>query len=167
VITARLSDEGYVGVFGDDLKVFEVQKKSGMFEELEKAERLGDSVGQATENGVWMFFKKALAEKEQWDNIFIYSDMQAGHGGLYGNNPREYSEFAWDSRNIDVAKLIAKYRKTVNPNVNVFLVQVAGYQDALVPEFYERTYIMGGWSEKVLAFAAKMINMTNQTPAKV
>lgn len=41
-------------------------------------------------------------------------------------------------------------------SVTVFLVQVAGYQDTIVPEFYDRTYILGGWSDGLLRFAAQM-----------
>jgi hypothetical protein len=44
----------------------------------------------------------------------------------------------------------------VNPQVKVFLVQIAGYKDTLVPEFYERTYILGGWGEGLLRFAEAM-----------
>ncbi|XYH94601.1 hypothetical protein ACMHYB_43240 [Sorangium sp. So ce1128] len=55
-----------------------------------------------------------------------------------------------------MAKLVAAYRARVHRDVRVFLVQVAGYQDTLVPEFYERTYILGGWGEGLLRFAAAM-----------
>ena len=44
---------------------------------------------------------------------------------------------------IDVPKLIAAYRAQVNPKVMVYLVQVAGYADTLMPEFYDRTFIHG------------------------
>jgi hypothetical protein len=60
---------------------------------------------------------------------------------------------------IDVAKLIKDYRNKVNPRVNVFLVQIAGQQDSLVPEFYERTYILGGWGTGLLHFADAMGKM--------
>ena len=64
--------------------------------------------------------------KEHWDNIFIYSDMQAGHGGLYGtpDGQREYQSKGFatfkGSSYIDVVKLIDWYRKEVNPKVNVW-----------------------------------------------
>ena len=99
------------------------------------------------------------------DNIFIYSDQQAGHGGLYGlDGQRNYPEFIWGDDNdiyygihyIDVAALIKKYRETVNPNVHVFMVQVAGYKDTLMPEFYDKTYILGGWGDGLLRFAKEM-----------
>lgn len=88
--------------------------------------------------------------------------MQCGHGGLYGQNPRDYKDFKWmGSQYIDVPKLIAAYRRAVNPNVQVFLVQIAGYQDVIVPEFYDKTYILGGWSDSILRFAAKVIAITS------
>lgn len=157
VLTGKVSDEGYVGVFGDKLEVIPVRKKESVFSQTEKANEAGQHIGGGTENGVWLFFDKAIKQSEHWDNIFIYSDMQAGHGGLYGVNPQDYNDYKWNNtRNIDVAKLIKDYRKKVNPNVNVFLVQVAGYKDTLAPEFYNKTYILGGWGDGLLRFAKEM-----------
>jgi hypothetical protein len=88
--------------------------------------------------------------------------MQAGHGGLYGVDSRQYKNFIWSSNRIDVSLLINEYRAKVNPNVNVFLVQIAGYEDTLLPEFYKRTYIIGGWSGSIFKFAKRMIDTANQ-----
>lgn len=158
VITGMQATEGYVGIFGDRLETFAVRKRSSIFNQLNHAEQLGEKVGGSTENGVWLFWDKAIREKQHWDYVFIYSDMQAGHGGLYGTNSHDYRDFIWGKGGhyIDVPKLIAAYRTQVNPNVQVFLVQIAGYQDTLLPEFYDRTYILGGWGEGLLRFAAEM-----------
>lgn len=165
VITGKASDEGYVGVFGDKLEVFPVMKKASILQQKEKADGLGKNIGDGTENGIWIFLDNAIKNKEHWDNIFIYSDQQAGHGGLYGlDGQRNYPEFIWEGSNniyygihyIDVAALIKKYRETVNPNVHVFMVQVAGYKDTLMPEFYDKTYILGGWGDGLLRFAKEM-----------
>jgi len=165
VLTGKASEDGYVGVFGDDLKVMPIRKNSSVFDDLMKVSTLAENIGQETENGIWMFFKKAIETKEHWDHIFVYSDMQAGHGGLYGTSPNEYKDYIWNcdgnsgyEKMIDVAKLIKDYRKQVNPNVNVYLVQVAGYSDTLVPEFYDKTYILGGWGDGLLKFAREMSN---------
>jgi len=159
IITGKVSEEGYVGIFGNKLDINPVRTKSSIFDQLKMMDRIGGSIGADTENGIWLFWDGAIKEKEHWDNVFIYSDMQAGHGGLYGIDERQYAGYKWGSgRHIDVPKLIMEYRKKVNPNVNVFLVQVAGYQDTIIPEFYERTYILGGWSDSVLRFADRMIN---------
>lgn len=161
VLTAKASDEGFVGVFGDKLDVHPIRSKSSIFDCVNKMNISGKHVGQATENGIWLFFDKAIREREHWDNIFVYSDMQAGHGGLYGVNPTQYKKYAINGRYIDVAMLIQEYRKTVNPKVMVYLVQTAGYADSLVPEFYERTFIIGGWSTGILGFAQNMNQVFN------
>jgi hypothetical protein len=158
-ITGMLSDEGYVGLFGDRLEILPIRKSSSVFDQVTKADDLGEKVGQNTENGVWIFWRDAIAKKEHWDNVFIYSDMQAGHGGLYGTKPGEYSEYLWEGgRCIHIPKLIQEYRNKVNPNVNVYLVQIAGYQDTIVPEYYKRTYILGGWGPGILKFAKFLSN---------
>jgi hypothetical protein len=126
----------------------------------------GRYVGGATEGGIWEFFKNAIENKEHWDNIFIYSDMQAGHGGLYGTSAqeREYRHlgFACDSYyrgHINVFKLVQEYRKKVNPKVNVFSVQTAGYDNVVIPEYAYRTNIQYGWTGKEAVFAKSMIDI--------
>lgn len=160
IITAKAADEGYVGIFGNDLEILQVRQKSSIFDVAEKCTKSGHGIGGATENGIWIFWNEAIKQKAHYDHVFVYSDMQAGHGGLYGLHPDQYKEYRWNnSTNIDVPKLINKYRQVVNPNINVYLVQVAGYQDTLVPEFYKKTYILGGWSEGLLRFAQKMTQL--------
>ncbi|MBK8254704.1 MAG: TROVE domain-containing protein [Polyangiaceae bacterium] len=157
ILAAMRADEGYLGLFGDQLVTREVDTDGSALKQLEAAEKAAESIGQGTENGVWLFWDKAIRKKEHWDTVFVFSDMQAGHGGLYGPRPSDYSDFQWQGgTNIDVAALVARYRAKVNPNVLVFLVQIAGYQDTLVPEVYDRTYILGGWGEGLLRYAAEM-----------
>ena len=55
--------------------------------------------------------------------------------------------------------LVAAYRAEVNPKVHVHLVQVAGYQDTIVPEHYDRTTILGGWGDGLLRFAAELARL--------
>ena len=157
VITAKNSDEGFVGKFGDQLHMIPVSHRNGVLNTTKKVDN-EYRVGGGTENGVWLFFDKAIRDKEKWDNIFIYSDMQAGHGGLYGTHESqtEYRKrgFACHGGSyIDVAKLIDCYRKTVNPKVNVYCVQTAGYDNVLVPENGYRTSILYGWTGKELVYA--------------
>lgn len=162
VLTAMNSDEGYVGKFGDTLKVFEIRKRKGALEQTKEiTTRRHTDVGAGTEGGIWEFFRDAIDKKAHWDNIFIYSDQQAGHGGLYGmgSHMSEYKKrgYMWhDSYHINVYKLIEDYRKKVNPKVNVFCVQTAGYNDVLVPEYAYRTNILYGWTGKELQFADTM-----------
>jgi len=164
VIAGTRADDGHVGIFGDQLLTFAVRPKASVMDQLQKAEKLGTEVGGGTENGIWLFWDNAIRKAEHWDHVFVFSDMQAGHGGLYGLDPKQYAAYRWPSRDrhIDVAKLVNAYRSKVNPNVNVYLVQIAGHQDMILPEFYQRTYILGGWGEGVLRFAGEMARLLDQ-----
>jgi hypothetical protein len=86
--------------------------------------------------------------------------MQAGHGGLYGVNPDDYKDFIHGGygRHIDVLALAQKYRKEVNPKVNLFSVQVAGYDNSALPENLYRGAILAGWTGKEPIFAKALID---------
>jgi hypothetical protein len=170
VITAACSDEGYVGKFGDRLKVTPISKRQGVLHQAEDITTNHSSdVGGATEGGIWEFFKNAINKKEHWDNIFIYSDMQAGHGGLYGTSAqfKEYGKtYGISGSYINVFKLIQDYRKKVNPKVNVFCIQTAGYDNVLIPEYAYRTNIMYGWTGREAQFADAIIKQWNDMDSK-
>lgn len=164
VITAMCSDEGYVGKFGDKLIVYPISKKDSVLTQAKKITSGGSrDVGAGTEGGIWKFFRDAIRNKEHWDNIFIYSDQQAGHGGLYGTM-EDIHEYQHDygcahGNFVNVFKLIQEYRRTVNPKVNVFSVQTAGYNNVLIPEMAYRTHIMYGWTGKEALFAQATIDL--------
>jgi len=164
ILTGMISDEGVIGVFGDRLKYHDVRKRSSVFDQLKEVNKIGVSIGHGTEHGIWLALDEITQKEIHYDNLFVYSDMQAGHGGLYGSDKSSYSDFIFPNSGqyIDVPKLVNRYRTKVNPNINVFLVQTAGYQDTIIPEYYRRTFILGGWSHSVLMFARKMIDISNQ-----
>lgn len=170
VITAACSDEGYVGKFGDELIVTPISKRRGILVQTEKITKNGDSdVGGGTEGGIWKFFKSAIDNKEHWDNIFIYSDQQAGHNNaLFGTSEdrEEYKMRGCDECGyINVFKLIQDYRKKVNPKVNVFSVQTAGYTNNLVPENTYRTSILFGWTGKEAVYAEAITKQWDEIEA--
>lgn len=167
LITGKQSDEGEIGLFGDKLIVEPVSKRNGLLSQLRATnavEKEDSKLGGGTENGIWIFFDQAIKEEKHYDNIFIYSDMQAGHGGLYGTNPSEYKDFVHGNhgRHIDVLSLVSKYRKDVNPKVNVFSVQVAGYDNTVLPENLYRGAILSGWTGKEPVFAKALIDTWNE-----
>lgn len=173
VITAACSDEGYVGEFGDRLRITPISKRTGILNQAETMSKdYGDYVGGATEGGIWEFFKNAIENKEHWDNIFIYSDQQAGHGGLYGTSKHkdEYKKLgfacgfgdSYGSGYINVFKLVQEYRKKVNPKVNVFSIQTAGYNNVVIPEYAYRTNIMYGWTGNEAVFAKAIIDQWDE-----
>lgn len=164
VVTAMASDEGYVGKFGDTLKTVPIRKRVGaMAQTKELTSNRYSDVGGSTEGGIWEFFRDAIKNKDKYDNIVIYSDMQAGTGGLYGTSEHmsEYRRLGFgcerrlsstDGRMINVYKLVREYRKKVNSTVNVMLIQTAGYGDTLLPEMSYRTALCSGWTGKEAIF---------------
>ena len=166
VITAMLSDEGYVGVFGDRLEIIPIKKRDGVLSQMKLVTQKGRGVGAGTENGIWLFWDKAIREKEHWDNVFIYSDMQAGHGGLYGIDASKYDEYRCRGSYIDVMKLVSKYRSTVYSKVNVFSVQTAGYTSICIPEMAYRGAAMYGWTGKEVSFADAYIKIWSEIENK-
>lgn len=160
LITAQTADEGYVGVFGDRLSLQGVSKRNGLLTQLKETSSRGKAQGGGTENGIWLFWEDAIKNKKHYDTVFIYSDMQAGHGGLFGERSSEYREFIHKRGGtyIDVLALVEKYRKTVNPKVNVFTVQVGGYNNSILPENLYRGAILAGWTGKESIYAKAVID---------
>lgn len=159
--TALQSEEGIVGVFGDNLSLKGVSKRNGILTQLEETSKRGREQGGGTENGIWVFWDEAIKNKIHYDNVFIYSDMQAGHGGLYGhrdtvgNSP--YGHGRRGDVHVDVLAMVQEYRRTVNSKVNVFTVQVAGYNNSVLPENLYRGAILAGWTGKEPIFANAII----------
>jgi hypothetical protein len=163
LITGMQADEGHVGIFGDRLEMKSVSKRNGLMNQLEESNMIGTRIGQSTENGVWLFWENAIKQKEHWDTVFIYSDMQCGTGELYGINACDYTDFTCNNgRNIDVLKLVNHYRKTVNPKINIFTVQVAGYDNTVLPANLYRGAILSGWTGRESIFAKSIIDTWNQ-----
>jgi len=101
------------------------------------------------------------------DNVFIYSDMQAGTGGLYvdGTNTPKLKQMGAavnDGAHVDVLKLVQIYRERVNPKVNVFSVQVAGYDNTVLPDILYRGAILSGWTGKEAKLAYEMSTLWDE-----
>ena len=166
LITAySCSEKGVVGLFGDVLLEYIVDKNISLLENFQKIQDLvgdrGCNVGSATENGIWVFFQRAMKSPQDYfyNHFFCYSDMQAGHGGLFGKDVEE--EWIWDGMStnqmfIHVPKLVENYRKRINPKLNVFTIQTAGYQDSILPQSIYRGGYLHGWTGKEVLYAEKM-----------
>ncbi len=165
VIAACCSEEGYVGKFGNKLDVYPITERQGILEQSQKiSEDKYYDVGGDTKGGIWEFFKNAISNQEHWDNIFIFSDQQAGHAELYGTSTqeREYQKYSTSHGYINVFQLIQEYREKVNPFVNVHSVQTAVYDNVVIPENTYRTNILYGWTGKEIIYANMMNKLWDQ-----
>lgn len=166
VIAAARADDGYVGKFGDRLKIYPIDRRKGVLAQaMEISADRGYDVGHSTEGGVWQFFRDAITNKIKWNHIFIFSDQQAGHGGLFGTDKqieqykKNYGVYTASCYGIrmNVYEMIQTYRREVYDKVNVYSIQTAGYDNMVVPEHAYRTSIFAGWNGNFLTFA-DMVN---------
>jgi hypothetical protein len=87
--------------------------------------------------------------------------MQAGHGNLYGHGHTVGKSKYIHKKGgtyVDVLAMVQAYREKVNPKVNVFTVQVAGYNNSVLPENLYRGAILAGWTGKEPVFAKAIID---------
>lgn len=167
----RATGRGVVGVFGDDLKFYEVNKYKSLLEQYNEINALGNKVGGGTETGVWLFFKWAFQNpsENKYDHWFCYSDMQVGHGGLYGNDHDISKGFQWTSPiisrshfYIDIHKCVDKYRMEINPKLNTYMVQTAGYDNSILPETTYRGAILSGWTGNEVVYAKELCRLWDE-----
>lgn len=162
ILTAYRSTEGgSVWIFGDRLEEYPISHEKRILNQLDEINDIGEEIGQGTETGVWLFWDMSIRTNKKLDTVFIYSDMQAGHGGLYAsyNHHAQLNERgAMLSRNghIDVLCLVKAYRESVYSKVNVFSVQVAGYDNTIMPDILYRGAILSGWTGKEAKLAYEM-----------
>lgn len=167
----RATGHGIVGVFGDNLKFYKVNKSRSLLEQYNEIKELGSTVGADTENGVWLFFKWAFEEpdKSKFDHWFCYSDMQVGHGGLYGKDLDIINQgYLWDKKctnstlYIDIHKCVDKYRMEINPKLNTYMVQTAGYDNTILPETTYRGAILSGWTGNEVVYANQLCKLWDE-----
>ena len=63
-------------------------------------------------------------------------------------------------------KLLKKYRKEVNPKVNFFTIQTAGYNNAIIPEYIYRGAVLSGWTGKEVVFMNEIIKQWDELDAR-
>ena len=167
----RATGYGIVGVFGNTLKFYKVNKSRRLLEQYIEIKELGTTVGAATENGVWLFFKWAFEEpdKSKFDHWFCYSDMQVGHGGLYGKDLDIINKGClWGNKcsnstlYIDIHKCIEKYRMQINPKINTYMIQTAGYDNTILPESTYRGAILAGWTGNEVVYAKELSKLWDE-----
>ena len=164
----RASGRGVVGVFGDKLKFYEVDKTKSLLSQYDEINELANSIGGNTENGVWLFFKWAFQNpsENKFDHWFCYSDMQVGHGGLYGQDLDIINKgYLWGNKcsnsilYIDIHKCVDKYRMEINPKLNTYMVQTAGYDNTILPETTYRGAILSGWTGNEVVYANQLCKL--------
>jgi len=129
----HISDNAITSVFGQDFAIVPVSSKSTILDNMLKF--MNTDVGHAT-NG-FLAFKWLLDNKVKVDRILLFSDMQL------------YQTDDWTG-NQTLAEILREYRATINKKTQFYSFDLTGYGTLKVPE--PETYLISGWSTKVLSF---------------
>jgi 60 kDa SS-A/Ro ribonucleoprotein len=131
----------YVGLFGDRLLPYEVDRNKGILETARDMHRLGNNCGGSTEAGIYDFFNEMSKTGKAVDNIIIFSDMVIGDGcSWYGTtNETRSGKFR------DVFKAFKSKFPTCKV-VSVDIHQTSG--TSVFDKSYNVTQI-AGWSDKI------------------
>lgn len=130
----RICDNAITSVFGESFAIVPVIQQSTILDNMQRF--FNTDVGHST-NG-FLAFKWLLDNQVKVDRILMFSDMQLYHSA------------SWLGNEGTVAEYLRQYRFDVNPKVKFYSFDLAGYGTLTVPE--PETYLIAGWSDKVLDF---------------
>jgi len=138
----------YVGLFGDTLRQYKVDRKNGILETAKDMHRNGKMCGGGTEHGIYMFFEELIKSRTPVDNIIVFSDMVIGErNNWYGMHGTGRSQ----GRFQDVFKAFRKLYPATKV-VSVDIRQTSG--TTVFNKNYAVTQV-AGWSEKIFDVIAE------------
>ncbi len=126
-MTYKLSSNSIIGLFDSNLKIFTTVSDK-ILTATNRLVRACD--GGATHGHLTV---KYLNEKKiKCDRIIMFTDMEIYGGSLQTE--------------------INKYRKDINPEFKVYVINLNGYGDCAVNPRDKHTYLISGWSDKIFQF---------------
>lgn len=148
ICLARKSNlNGQVWVFNDKLGSVRVSKRDSILSQAEKIQAVG-----ATDHSVVL--KHLIEQHRKVDNLIYITDEQQNTG-------------------TPLIDYVDVYRRKVNPNLNLFIVDVGPYRNALTDKD-PRTWYIYGWSDQALSFISmaaqgfgSMVAAISQTPLSI
>ncbi len=132
------SDDAITGFFGDTWKVVPLIKRTGILANTTEVLRRSNEVGYST-NG-HKVIEYLLDNKIKVDRIMTFTDCQM-----------------WDSTSHHAfgdsafAPTFIKYQR-LYPDVKLYVFDLSGYGNIMIPEDTKNVCVIGGWSEKIFDF---------------
>jgi 60 kDa SS-A/Ro ribonucleoprotein len=131
----------YVGLFGDKLISYNVDRNKGILETAKDMFRVGNSCGGSTEAGIYEFFKEITKTGKSVDNIIIFSDQVIGDGNRWYGNTTE--------SNTGKFREVFKNFKSKYPNTKVVSVDIRQTSGSSVFDKSYNVTQISGWSDKI------------------
>ena len=131
----------YVGLFGDRLINFDVNRDEKIIETARRMHHEGNGCGPGTEAGIYDFFNEMINKHKSVDNIIIFSDMVIGDGcGWYGCTT--------ETRSGKFGDLFKKF-KSAYPTSKVVSVDIRQTDGTSVFDKKYGVTQVAGWSDKI------------------
>jgi hypothetical protein len=135
----------YVGLFGDRLVPFKVDRTGGILETARSIFRAGQTCGGATEAGIYDFFEELLRRKIGVDNIIVFSDQVIGNNnGWYGRGICG----GYSTSTGQFQTMFKDFRK-MYPHTTVTSVDIHQTDGTTVFNKNDQVTQVAGWSEKI------------------
>jgi hypothetical protein len=137
----------YVGLFGDTLRQFKVNRKMGILEMAKAMHREGVNCGGGTEQGVYDFFEELIKSRTPVDYVIVFSDMVIGEkNSWYGTS---------GSRRPGHFQTIFKEFRKLYPATKVVSVDIRQTDGTTVFNKNFGVTQVAGWSEKIFDVIAE------------
>ncbi|MCK4666854.1 TROVE domain-containing protein [Candidatus Dependentiae bacterium] len=151
MIANTFCENSITGLFGDTWKPISTSKHSGILSNTMNMHRREGEVGYST-NG-YKIIKYLLDNNISVERIFIFTDGQFWNSkSIYNENPGFYDSAFHGDRHF--SSEFMKYQRK-NPNVKLYVFDLAGYGKMFIPQDVENVCMMGGWSDKIFNFIEK------------
>jgi len=138
----------YVGLFGDKLIQYRVNRKMSIIEATRDMYQKGRGCGGGTEHGIYTFFEEVIASKTPIDHIIVFSDM------VIGENNRWYGIPSTGRNSGRFQDLFRTFRKQ-NPVAKVVSVNIHQTEGTTVFNKNFGVSQVAGWSEKIFDVIAE------------
>lgn len=136
----------YVGLFGDQLIQYIVDRKMSILEMTRAIYNKGRGCGPSTEQGIFDFFKELVRSKTPVDHIIVFSDMVIGDANRwYGLRREGMGAFQ---------TLFREFRK-IYPATKVVSVNIHQTDGTTVFNKNYGVTQVAGWSEKIFDVIAE------------
>lgn len=127
------------GAFASDFAVLDSHYRTPTLELMEEFKALDDKIGGCT-NG-WLPIEYLVEEKKEYDRIIMLTDLQIWDSTSFISPSDETAKEWFD-----------KYRKKINPDVKLYMLDMSSYGDLVTPEGYQGVFNINGWNDKILDF---------------
>jgi hypothetical protein len=131
----------YVGLFGDKLIQYKVNRKMGILEMAKNMHSKGRECGGGTEQGVYDFFEELVKSRTPVDFVIVFSDMVIGEkNSWYGTH---------GARRPGAFQAIFKEFRKLYPATKVVSVDIRQTSGTTVFNKNFGVTQVAGWSEKI------------------